>query len=96
MSILPKFFRLLLTTAFSFVAPVFLIGAILVCLSLVGFVPGFEILCQSGIEGLARFLEIFGDGSPMEGVFAIGFAFAIVGAIFDTYASYRYQTLRGD
>ncbi|MBE9229173.1 hypothetical protein IQ264_27600 [Phormidium sp. LEGE 05292] len=96
MSILPKFFRLLLTTALSFVAPVILIGAIIVGLCVVGFVPGFEILCQSGIEGLAKFLEIFGGGSPMEGVLAIGFTFALVGAIFDTYASYRYQTLRGD
>lgn len=94
MSILPKFFRLLLTTAFSFVAPVVLIGVILVGLSLVGFVPGLEILCQSGIEGLSKFLETFGDGSPMEGILAIGLTFAVVGAIFDTYASYRYQTMR--
>jgi hypothetical protein len=96
MSILPKFFRLLLTTAFSFVAPVILISAILVTLCLVGFVPGFEMLCQSGIETLAKFLETFGNGSPMEGIFAIGLTFAVVGAIFDTYISYRYQTLRGD
>lgn len=73
-----------------------LIGVILVGLSLVGFIPGFEVLCQSGIETLAQFLETFGNGSPMEGILAIGFAFAVVGAIFDTYASYRYQTLRGN
>lgn len=96
MSILPKFFRLLLTTAFSFVAPVILIGTIILGLCLVGFVPGFEILCQSGIETLAQFLETFGNGSPIEGIFAIGFTFAIVGAIFETYTSYRYQTLRGN
>jgi len=97
MSILPNFFRsLLLTAVFSFVAPVLFVGAMLAGLSLVGYVPGFEILCQSGIDALSKFLETFGNGSTSEGITVIGMTCGLVGAIFDTYAFYRYQTLRVD
>jgi len=42
---------------------------------------------------LLSFLAVFGTGSPLEGVLVIGMTCSIVGALFDTYAFYRYQSL---
>jgi len=43
MSILPNFLRsLLLTSVFSFVAPIVLVGGAWISLSLIGYIPGLE------------------------------------------------------
>lgn len=97
MIILPNFFRsLLLATFFSFAAPMLLVGAILAGLFPVSYVPGLEIVGQAGIESILNFLAIFGNGCPVEGMLAIALTCGFVGAIFDTYAFYKYQMLRGN
>ena len=95
MSILPNFFRsLLLTSIFSFATPILLVGGMLGGSFLVRYIPGLQIIGQSGADCIWQFLAIFGSGSPREGILAIALSFGLVGALFDTYAFYRYQTLR--
>ena len=97
MSIFPNFFRsLLLTSILSFVAPILLIGGTLAGLSSIGYIPGLGIICHSGAESIWKFLAVFGSGCPIQGLLTIGMTCAFVGAMFDTYAFYRYQTLRGN
>lgn len=97
MSVLPNFLRsLLLTIIFSFIAPVLLFGGGLLSGSLVGFIPGLQNTGQAIATQLLQFLSTFGSGSPLRGMIVIGFTCSLVGALFDTYAFYRYQNLRGD
>lgn len=94
---MPNYFRsLLLTSVFTFTFPILLVGGILAGLSLVRYIPGLAIIGQSGTECIWQFLAIFGSGSPNEGILAIALTFGLVGALFDTYAFYRYQALRGN
>ena len=97
MSTFPNFFRsLLLTALFSFAAPTLLVGAMLASLFPVSYLPGLEIVGQAGIDSILNFLATFGNGCPVEGMLAIALTCGFVGAIFDTYAFYRYQALRGN
>lgn len=97
MSIFPNFFRsLLLTSILSFAAPILLVGGTLAGLSLISYIPGLAIIGQSGAESIWKFLVIFGTGCPIQGMLTIGMTCGLVGAMFDTYAFYRYQTLRGN
>lgn len=94
MSILPNFLRsLVLTALLSFVAPIVLVTVLVVALSGIGYIPGLEVIGQAGTTQLLKFLAVFGSGCPVEGVLVIGFTCSIVGALFDTYAYYRYQIL---
>lgn len=95
MSTLPNFLRsLLLTSIFSFLAPILLIGAILVGLTALSYVPYLEAIAPAGVEQVSRFLAVFGSGSSPRGVLLIGTVCSLVGMLFDTYAFYRYQNLR--
>ncbi|NJR37993.1 MAG: hypothetical protein HC781_03000 [Leptolyngbyaceae cyanobacterium CSU_1_4] len=95
MSILPNLLRsLLLTSIFSFLAPVLLIGTILASLALLGYVPGLEVFGKAGLEQVAQFLKVFGSTSALRGLVTIGIACSVVGALFDAYTFYRYQNLR--
>jgi hypothetical protein len=95
MSILPNLLRsLLLTSIFSFLAPVLLIGTILASLALLGYVPGLEIFGKAGVEQVAQFLKVFGSTSALRGLVTIGIACSVVGILFDAYTFYRYQNLR--
>lgn len=95
MSILPNLLRsLLLTSIFSFLAPVLLIGIILASLALLGYVPGLEVFGKAGVEQVAQFLKVFGSTSALRGVVTIGIACSVVGILFDAYTFYRYQNLR--
>lgn len=97
MSILPTFLRsLLLTIIFSFVAPLILVGGGLVSLSLINYIPGFQGIGRAIVEQILQFLAIFGSGSSFRGMVVISLTCSFVGALFDTYAFYRYQNLRGD
>lgn len=97
MSILPNFLcSLLLTTIFSFTAPILLIGGILASFCAVSYIPILEGLGQSGTDHIFKFLSIFGSGHPLEGVLVIAITCSFVGAIFDTYAFYTYQNLKRD
>jgi hypothetical protein len=95
MSILPNLLRsLLLTSIFSFLAPVLLIGIILASLALLGYVPGLEVFGKAGLEQVAQFLKVFGSTSALQGLVTIGIACSVVGILFDAYTFYRYQKLR--
>ena len=93
MSILPNFLRsLLLTSVFSFVAPIVLFGGALVSLSLIRYIPGLE--GKSIAEQILQFLATFGSGNSLRGLVVISLTCSLVGALFDTYAFYRYKSLR--
>ena len=95
MSILPNFLRsLLLTIIFSFVAPMLLVGVALIDLSLIGYIPGLQGKGQALAEQILQFLATFGSGYPLRGLVVISLTCSWVGALFDTYAFYRYQILR--
>jgi hypothetical protein len=87
MSIFPNFLRsVLLASLLSFVAPLLLIGVGLTGCSLIGFLPVFQGIGHSGEYQILQFLATFGSGCPLEGFLVIGTTFALVGALFDTYA----------
>lgn len=97
MSILPNFLRsLLLTTILSFTAPILLVGTALTSFSLLSYIPQLEAATQLSIGQVLQFLAVFGNGCPLEGLLVIGLTCGLVGAMFDTYAFYRYQNLRGN
>ncbi len=85
---------LLLTIIFSFVAPLFLIGGLLSIIFLLGYLPGLQAVTLWIANHILQFLTIFGSGAPLRGIFVISLTCSFVGALFDTYAYYRYQILR--
>ena len=97
MTIFSNFFRsLVLTTIFSFLVPVFLIGGLLVVLCLFGYVPGLQGIISDVSIQILHFLATFGSGSSFNGLLTIGLTCGFVGALFDIYVYYRYQILRTD
>jgi uncharacterized sodium:solute symporter family permease YidK len=92
MSIFPNFLRsLLLTSLLSFVAPLLLIIVGLTSFSLIGLVPPLQELGHSGEDLILQFLATFGSGCPLQGFLVIGMTFGLVGALFDTYASFQHS-----
>ncbi len=97
MSISPNFLRsLLLTSIFSFVTPMLLLGGGLLSVFLLSYFPGLQGMSQAIASALLQFLATFGSGSSFRGLVVIGLTCSLVGALFDTYAFYRYQNLRGE
>ncbi|MES1021844.1 hypothetical protein ABN584_02925 [Gloeocapsa sp. BRSZ] len=97
MSILSNFLRsLLLSIILSFIVPMLIIGAVLVSTSIVGYIPGLHGISQAIANQVLVFLATFGSGSPVDGLLVISMTCSLVGALFDTYAFYRYQNLRGE
>jgi len=86
---------LILTSVLSFIAPILLVGAILIGFSLISNIPFVETIAQTGVSHILRFLAVFGSGDALEGIFIIGLTCGVVGALFDTYAFYRHQNFRG-
>ncbi|XHX78902.1 MAG: hypothetical protein RBJ76_02915 [Stenomitos frigidus ULC029] len=85
---------LLLTSTFSFAAPMALIGMVLVLLSAIVQIPFAEAIGQTGVAKLLQFLAVFGSGDPFQGALVIGLTCGLVGTLFDAYAFYRHQNLR--
>lgn len=97
MSILPNFLRsLLLTMIFSFITPTLIIGGGLLSVLFLGYIPGLQAVGTAIAIAMTQFLATFGSGSAIHGLVVIGFTCSVVGALFDTYAFYRYQNLRGE
>ncbi|RAM48492.1 MAG: hypothetical protein C6Y22_27590 [Hapalosiphonaceae cyanobacterium JJU2] len=95
MTIWINFLRsLLLTIIFSFVAPLFLVGSILLTVSLMGHIPNLQAVTEAIATPIMQFLAIFGSGNAIEGLFTISLTCSFVGGLFDTYAYYRCQILR--
>jgi hypothetical protein len=97
MTILTNFLRsLLLTVVFSFIAPILLVGGLLLCLSLLVHIPGLQEVTMNIPVAIMRFLATFGSGSSLRGLLVIGLTCSFVGGLFDAYVYYRYQILRID
>jgi hypothetical protein len=97
MSIFTNFLRsLLLTIIFSFAVPMFLVGGILLLLTFMGHLPGLQSVTETSATRILHFLAIFGSGTAFRGLLIISLTCSFVGALFDTYAYYRYQILRID
>ncbi|MBW4612519.1 MAG: hypothetical protein KME21_04425 [Desmonostoc vinosum HA7617-LM4] len=97
MSIFNNFLRsLLLTVIFSFVAPMVLVGGILLLVVLIGHIPGLQGLTETIPTQILHFLATFGSGIPLHGLLVISLTCSFVGALFDIYAYYRCQILRID
>jgi hypothetical protein len=97
MSLITSFFRsLLVTVVFSFVAPMAVVGALLVTLSLIGYVPGLQELTAAMTNPILQFLATFGSGNSLHGLVVIASTCSFVGVLFDTYVHYRYLILRLD
>jgi hypothetical protein len=97
MTIFSNFFRsLVLTTIFSFLVPVFLVGGLFLVLSLFGYVPGLQGIISDVSMQIMHFLATFGSGSSLNGLFTISLTCGFVGALFDIYVHYRYQILHTD
>lgn len=95
MNLFTNFLRsLLLSMIFSFVAPMLLVGATWTAIILFGYLPGLQELTQDISQSISQFLMVFGNGTPLQGVFVICLTCCFVGALFDTYAFYRCQILR--
>ncbi|HTL88965.1 MAG TPA: hypothetical protein VL134_06165 [Leptolyngbya sp.] len=86
MSFSPNYLRsLLLAILVSFIAPIALIGGVILALLALGFVPGLMPIGQASTAQILSFLETFGNGNAWEGAIVIGCACGVVGALFDTY-----------
>lgn len=97
MSILPSFLRsVLLTIVLCFVAPILLFGGALIIISALGYIPGLQGSGQAIAQEILQFLATFGSRNPVQGLIVISLTCSLVGALFDSYAFYRYQSLRGD
>ena len=97
MSMFPHFLRsVLLTSLLSFLAPTLLVGGMLASLSVISYIPGLELVGRPGAVAVWSFLATFGNGCAIDGIWTIGATCGLVGAMFDTYAFYRYQALRGN
>jgi hypothetical protein len=97
MTILMNLLRsLIVTIIFSFIAPLFLVGSILLILSVMGYFPGLQTVTEASARGILHFLAVFGSGTPLRGLLIIALTWSFVGALFDTYAYYRCQILRID
>lgn len=90
MSLLPSLLRsLLLTCIITFLAPVLLIGGLLLLLLFAEQVPTLEPIGQSTLQQVVHFLNIFGNGSAFRGVVVIGMVCSLVGMMFDAYSFSR-------
>ncbi len=84
-----------MTIVISFLTPLGLVGTVLLVLFGIGQISPFLNFSQSNIQRIQDFLAVFGSGHTLQGLFVIGLASSIVGALFDIFNFYRYQSLRG-
>ncbi|WP_341733853.1 hypothetical protein [Microcoleus sp. EPA2] len=92
MSIFPNFLRsVLLSSLLSFFAPLVLIGVGWTSFLLIGLVPALQGVGRSGEHLILQFLATFGSGCPLQGFLVIGTTFGLVGALFNTYASFGHS-----
>ncbi|KAM3095715.1 hypothetical protein ACKFKG_12695 [Phormidesmis sp. 146-35] len=95
MSLASSYLRsLALTSVFSFIAPLVLVGSAIAGLGLLGLFPWLDGFSRMGLEQVKIFLQTFGNGNALEGSLVIGCACALVGALFDTYIFYRQRSFR--
>ena len=81
---------------FSFVAPIVLMSGSLASSWLLTCIPGLGSIGQIPTNILLDFLDAFGGGCAFQGMFTICVACGFVGALFDLYVFYSFQTQRGN
>ncbi|MCG8366977.1 MAG: hypothetical protein MJA27_27045 [Pseudanabaenales cyanobacterium] len=84
-----------MTIVISFLTPLGLVGALLLVLLGISQISPLSSFSQSSIARIQDFLAVFGSGHTLQGLFVIGLASSVVGALFDVFNFYRYQSLRG-
>lgn len=95
MKLITRLFRsLFLTIMFSFVIAFLFLGAVWGMFAGVGYIPGLEGIGQAAASAIRAFLQVFGSGSPFDGMLVIGVTFGFVGALFDVYTFYRCENLK--
>ena len=85
-----------LSLFFSFISPVIMLGGLWIVLLGITQVPWTNHLGNEALSILTNFLATFGSGQPLQGMLVVSSVAAIVGGLFDTYASalsraYRYH-----
>ncbi|MBD3880808.1 hypothetical protein IFO70_03465 [Phormidium tenue FACHB-886] len=85
---------LLITSIFSFLAPILLISSLSLGLVILKHIPPMEAISQVGSDQLCNFLLIFGSGSSLRGLITLSLVSSLVSVLFDAYTFYRYQMLR--
>lgn len=91
--ILFKLFRSVsIAIVFSFAAPMLLMSGSLASGWLLTCIPGLEFVGQIPSDILLNFLDAFGSGCAFQGMFTICIACGFVGALFDLYVFYSFQT----
>lgn len=83
---------LLLTGSVSFAVPILLIGLVALVSLLLEQIPFLQQIGDFSASNVLQFLQVFGNGSALEGILVIGVASSIVGALFDLFASNRTAT----
>jgi hypothetical protein len=97
MTISQGFLRSVVLTVFmSFIAPILLTTSVFISFFAVSWLPGMTGLTLAASGQIKQFLAVFGNGCPFEGLLVISTTCGLVGALFDAYAFYRYQALRGN
>jgi type III secretory pathway component EscU len=62
---------------------------------LLGYLSPLAEFSQLGMEQVLGFLATFGGGSVWQGSLVIGLTVSVVGGLFDMFAFYKHQALRG-
>lgn len=92
MSTLSLFLRsLVITGTISFMTPWFVTGIGFTVLLLVSCIPLWNEFARDGMQAAIEILAIFGNGSPIEGLVAIGITYSLVNMLFEAVAAQRYQ-----
>lgn len=86
---------LALTVVLSFFAPMLLMSGSLVSTWLLTCIPGLELVGRIPTEMLLDVLGTFGGGCAFQGMLTIGLVCGFVGALFDVYIFYSFQTQKG-
>lgn len=89
--LLRRFFSLTLSAIFSFSLPLLLIGSLVMAFAGLRIVAPLAPLSQQALHHLLSFLATLGSGSPWQGLLVVGLASSIVGVLFDTFASNRFE-----
>jgi hypothetical protein len=80
----------LLTSIFSFLTPILVIGLLWLGFAAISQLPTTSAIGQAGTSEICQFLSTFGSGNPWQGYLIIGLTCSLVGALFDTYVSYHH------
>lgn len=83
---------LLVASLMSFIAPLLLMGLLVLVAVLSAYIPGLSAVSSILTSQILGFLSVFGSGDAIAGAVVIASACSLVGALFDTYSFY-YRSL---